>query len=453
MTSAIISALPRVLPILFKTVYEFSPAAREAWAAGKYIQVVTKTGKVLPILRDAATGRFVEVAAAGVKFAGGSVICMADAVFGAIETGILSHQMDKGFQKTYEEIAVVQEGITVLQQGMDVLQSSVGVLQASTALIGVGVASNLALSAVSLQQILKLREDVRLARVEIKDGFLDLKQVLGNQGAEIIQKIDEVASDIKFQHQKLMMAQAYGQFRQALGLMKNAIKCDLSVRGDTLGHARGLLANALATYSSPELFADVSSALAYLRRLECIWAMEQSLTMTFQLQNQGDAVKQRLTDLQYKIQRDVLNTIELCKSEEELAVLFPELARIARYDLPILQIWEGEIEWIQTLSQDEMQMLETIDVTKVESPDYSSNEDIAELPEQILYTDLSRASHFESLRDQLRFMVKPDMRKEYEIVINERSQQAGLNGLSQFSLESVSDQAITNLYWHLQPTT
>ncbi|MFM6205999.1 MAG: hypothetical protein ACKPEZ_11400, partial [Planktothrix sp.] len=83
------------------------------------------------------------------------------------------------------------------------LQSSLGVFKGTTAVIGVGVAVTAALSAVNLWQTLKLREDVKQLRLEIKDGFIDLKQALRNQGLEVIQQIDQVAQDITFNQHRL----------------------------------------------------------------------------------------------------------------------------------------------------------------------------------------------------------------------------------------------------------
>ena len=51
-------------------------------------------------------------------------------------------------------------------------------LQATTAFIGVGTVAVGVLSAVNLQQTLKLRKEVGQLRIEVKDGFIDLKQAL-----------------------------------------------------------------------------------------------------------------------------------------------------------------------------------------------------------------------------------------------------------------------------------
>jgi hypothetical protein len=181
---------------------------------------------------------------------------------------------------------------------------------------------------VNLQQTLKLREDVKQLRLEVKDGFIDMKKALKDQGEEIIQRIDQVAQDVKFEMHRLALRKAYGQFQEALNLIRTAqLIEDLSTRNITLGNAQLLLANALADYNDPHLL-EATSAAGHLRRVECAWAIEQTMALTFQLQNAPAAVSDRLSHLQDKIRQDSLTVVERCESEEELDFLFPELARI-----------------------------------------------------------------------------------------------------------------------------
>jgi hypothetical protein len=53
---------------------------------------------------------------------------------------------------------------------------------------------------VNLYQTLKLRKEVEQLRLEVKDGFIELKQALKDQGAEIKQLIEQVAQDVEFKH-------------------------------------------------------------------------------------------------------------------------------------------------------------------------------------------------------------------------------------------------------------
>jgi len=433
-------------PLLWETVYHFSPAIKGGLASGKYVQVVSKAGHLFPIARNIATGEFVGIAKAGTRLAAAPVVAIAEAV----QTGILSSQMNRGFQKTYREIAVVQEGIKSLQSGMTTLQTSVGILQASTALIGVGMVAGVVLSAVSLHQIFKLREDVKKLRLEVKDGFIDLKAALQDQGAAVLQRLDEVASDLKFHNQKLLMVKAYGQFREAVRLVKTALVCtELSARNDTLMAALNLLTDALSIYNSPELFVD-ATAIGLLRRLECVWAIEQMIALIYQLRGEPGAVRDRLSYLQQQIQNQSLQVVDQCESEDELDLLFPEVTRLQRCDLPILQTWEAQIEWSQSITPQDQERLAAIEMDVPEETTPSEPESLLELPEQAFYNSLKKTSHFLSLRDQLRLIVKPDLRRGYETYIQERSPAAGYKALVPSSWQEVSDLTVANLYWHFK---
>lgn len=384
------------------------------------------------------------------RLAAGPVFAIAEFASSAVQTGVLGSQIHRGFQKTYREIAVVQEGIKSLQGGMSALQTSVGILQASTALIGVGVVANVALSAVNLQQILKLRQDVKQLRLEVKDGFVDLKAALQDQGAIVLYRLDEVANDLKFHSQQIVMIKAYGQFQQAVELIKTALICsEESARKITLDNALNLLTNALATYTSPELFVDVT-AVGSLRRMECVWAIKQTIAITYQLLNDSHAAQHWLSQLCKTIQQDSLTVIDQCEWEDELDLLFPELLRIQRCDLPVLQIWQEQIEWWRTLSRQDQKRLAAVKVQAEEEPNEPSSEDVMELPEQALYDNLKQTSHFLSLRDQLRFIVQPKLRQNHERYITEQSPGSGYKALAPTNWEEVSDLTVANLYWHLK---
>ncbi len=166
---------------------------------------------------------------------------------------------------------------------MNAIQSSLGVLQATTALIGIGTVSTVVLSAVNLHQTLKLREDVKQLKLEVKDGFIDLKNALRSQGLEIIQRLDEVAEDIKFEQHRLEFIKAYGKFLEATKLIKTAISiADEASRNTELANARQTLSEAVASYNNPHLLSE-TSAPGYLRRVECSWAIEQAIILTYQL--------------------------------------------------------------------------------------------------------------------------------------------------------------------------
>jgi hypothetical protein len=419
--------------------FVFRPEHMLGLATGALKQVISSTGVPLSLVRDAATGQIVGHA---VGVAGQPFLAVPQMILG----GAQMIQTHRGFQATYKRLDVVQASVNALQ-------NSVGVIQATTALIGVGTVAGVVLSAVNLQQTLKLREDVKQLRLEVKDGFIDMKKALKDQGAEIIQRIDQVAQDVKFEMHRLALRKAYGQFQEALHLIKAAqLIEDLSTRNITLGNAQLLLANALADYNEPHLL-EATCAAGHLRRVECAWAIEQTMVLTFQLQNAPAAVSDRLSHLQGKIRQDSLTVVERCESQEELDFLFPELARIHSLDLPVIESWQNQVDWIQTLSPDEQQLLASSDNPTVASSD--GNEEsaiVAEPEEQLLYENLKSKSHYQSLRDQLKFIIKPDLRREHESYISQQAPASGLKALAPSNWQGIPDLTVANLYWYFQGT-
>jgi hypothetical protein len=146
-----------------------------------------------------------------------------------------------------------------------------------------------------------------------------------------------------------------------------------------------LLANALADYNEPHLL-EATCAAGHLRRVECAWAIEQTMALTFQLQNAPAAVSDRLSHLQDKIRQDSLTVIERCESDEELDFLFPELTRIHGHDLPVL----------------------------------------------------------------IKFMVKPDLRRTHESYISQQATATGYKALAPSNWEAIPDLTVANLYWYFK---
>jgi hypothetical protein len=231
----------------------------------------------------------------------------------------------------------------ILTSSLQTIQNSLGVLQATTTLIGVGTVAGVALTAVNLHQTLKLRKEVEQMRLEVKNGFIDLKQALKDQGAEIRQLIEQVAQDIKFEQHRTVLIRAYGLFVQAINRLRSAMQLqDISRRNAEIDAARGMLFEALADYTNPHLLAE-TCAPGQLRRLECSWAIEQAIITTYQVQNEISAVsdsygalRDRLNQLQTKICEDTHTVINQCESHDELDFLFPELTRIHNHDLVIV---------------------------------------------------------------------------------------------------------------------
>ena len=348
-------------------------------------------------------------------------------------------QIHGGFQTTYKKLDVVQASLQALQNSM-------GVLQATTAVIGVGTVAGVALSAVNLHQTLKLRQDVKQLRLEVKNGFIDLKQALKDQGAEVIRRIDQVAEDVEFKHHRTILIQAYGLFTKALKRLQSALTIqEVNLRNSEISGVRGMLFEVLADYDNGHLLEGTCSA-GQLRRQECVWAIEQAITTTYQLQNEYAVVSDRLSQLQHKIRQDTLTVIDSCKSEEELDFLFPEITRIYTHDLAVVESWQNHVDWTQSLSSDDQQLLTSSDMLAADSSDIA----VVKPEEQSLYENLKQKSHYLSLRDQLQFMVKPDLRLNHEFYISQKALSSGYKALALPNWQEVSDLTVANLYWYFK---
>jgi len=418
----------------------FRPEHMAGLATGTLKVLYSRTGVPLSMVVDAQTHQFVAHAIGFTTKATGLTI---NSLFAPA-------QLLMGTAQMYQN----HRGFTAVLDGLSVIQSSLGVLQATTAVIGVGTMAGVALSAVNLHQTLKLREDVKQLRLEVKNGFLDLKKALRNQGTEIIQRIDEVAQDIKFEQHRLELIKAYGRFLEATKLMKTAMSIqDLSARRVELANARQTLGEALASYNNPHLLSETSTA-GQLRRRECAWAIEQTIVLTYQLQDEPAAVSDRLSHLQDKIRQDSLTVIDRCETEDELDFLFPELTRIHDHDLAVLESWQNHVDWMRSLPASELKLLQSADFTNSESPVNSdiNTDTIADSapPEQLLYENLKQKSHPESLRDQLQFMMKPELRRDSESYITQQAAIAGYKTLVPTNLQKASDLAVANLYWYFK---
>jgi len=411
--------------------FQFPPAIQAGIAVGRYVQVVSSAGVPLGIARDVATGRFIGHAV-GVMSNGAALNPL---------LGIPQLVMSGG------QIYQNHLGLQALKS----LSASVATLQATTAVIGVGVAAGVALSAVNLWQTLKLREDVKQLRLEVKDGFIDLKQVLKDQGTDIKQLIEQVSQDVEFKHHRTILGQAYGRFIQAINCLRDAMKFqDANRRNAQIDLAKGMLFEALADYENPQLLEGTCVA-GQLRRRECAWAIEQAIAMTYQLQDAHEVVSDRLSHLQTKIRTDSLTIISSCESEEELDFLFPEVMRIHNHDLAVLNSWQNNVDWIQTLSSEEQNILSSSDITVADSIDIKQAlVALAKPDEQTFYENLKQKSHFLSLESQLQLMMQPDLHQEYVSYISHQAAIAGYKTLIPSNLQQASDLAIANLYWYFK---
>ncbi|AFY58050.1 hypothetical protein Riv7116_5683 [Rivularia sp. PCC 7116] len=291
-------------------------------------------------------------------------------------------------------------------------------------------------------------------RSEVKNGFIDLKQALREQGAEIRQVIEQVAQDIKFEQHRVVLVQAYGIFTQALQRFHSAMQIqDDSRRNAEIDAVRGMLYQALASYTNPQLLGETCAA-GQLRRLECAWGIEQAIVATYQVQNEMSAVSDRLYHLKNHICENASTIINSCTSEDELNFLFPEMSRIRNHDLAVVETWQNQIDWMQSLPKDELELLNNSDLNSSETEKIaeieSTSTGLSVPPEQVIYETISEKSHYYSLREQLKFMFQPDLRKDYESYINQRAKIAGYKQLITNNLQQASDLTIANLYFYFK---
>ncbi|MBD1881167.1 hypothetical protein [Coleofasciculus sp. FACHB-T130] len=414
--------------------FQFAPAIQAAIEAGKYVQVFTSAGVPIGMARDASTGQFVAHAIGAV--AQNSPLSPLVSPLHLVTSGVQMYQTHMGFQ--------------AVQAGLQTIQTSLGVLQATTAFIGVGTVAVGALAAVNLHQTMKLRKEVGQLRLEVKEGFIDLKQALKDQGAEIKELIEQVAQDVEFRNHRTILIRAYGLFTQALHRLRSAMQIqDANRRNAEIDGARGMLFQALADYDNRELLEATCSA-GQLRRLECAWAIEQAIITTYQVQNEPSAVSDRLSHLQNKICQDSLNVIDKCETEDELDFLFPEITRIHDHDMAVLESWQNQVDWMQSLPPSELKLLQSADFSNSEVTVSTDTTALAAPPEELLYENLKQKSHFVSLCNQLEFMMQPELRREPESYISQQAAIAGYKTLVTSNLQKASNLAVANLYWYFK---
>jgi hypothetical protein len=228
---------------------------------------------------------------------------------------------------------------------------------------------------------------------------------------------------------------------------------DVNRRNAEIDAARGMLFEALADYTNPHLLEETGSA-GQLRRLECAWAIDQTIVATYQVQNEIGAVSDRLSHLQDKIRQDSLTVIDRCETEDELDFLFPELTRIHDHDLAVLESWQNHVDWMRSLPPSELKLLQSADLSNSEitanSDAIADTSPLVAPAEQLLYENLKQKSHPASLRAQLVLMMKPSLRQEFASYISQQAVLAGYKTLVPANLHKASDLAVANLYWYFK---
>jgi hypothetical protein len=423
--------------------FEFTPTIKAGIEAGNYLEVFSN-GVSTGIARDTATGELVGYAISA-RVGDNPVSPLFTPVQFLMKRANMV-QTYIGFQENYQEMSFVEAGLKSLQTNIEILQST-------TALIGVGTVASVALKAVNLHQTLKLKKEVEQIRFEAKNGFINLNQALKEQGAEIRQIIEDVAQDINFEQHRIVLVQGYSLFIQAHKRLQAAIQLqDFSQRNAEIAEVRGMLLKALANYTNPR-FLEETSAPGQLRIFECTWAIEQAIATTYQVQNEISAVSDCLWRLCDKISEQTCMVIDSSQSYDELDFLFPEISRFRNHDFAILETWQAQVDWIRSLSKSEIELLANSDFNTSEPAHtfYINQATVLTVPpEQLAYEDLTEKSHFYSLRDQLIYMFKPDLRFKYEVYINEQASIAGYKTLVLNNLQKASNLAVTNLYYYFK---
>lgn len=414
--------------------YLFSPAMQALLNSGALQQVFSTTGQVLPLLRDPQTGRFVAMAV-GAATNGTPIAPL-----------LISVQAVAGVANMIQ----TQAGLGAIAGQLSTIQTTLGVLQATTAFIGLGTVAVAALSAVNLHQTLKLRQDVKKLHHDMKDGFLNLEQALNVQGAEIIQRLEEIPNEVEFRAHRQALTMAYGRFLEASSRIETAMLIeDGGTRNMVLANIQQTLGEAVADYRNPHLLSELGAA-GQLRRYECAWAIEHAIAITYQLQDAPAALSKHLSELQNKIRRDVLAVVDSCEYEEEIDFIFPEIARIQNHDLALLSAWQEQIDWARSLPPSELELLRSADFDQ-SLDDAESAVPASEMPgEQVFYKTLKQKSHLSALCDHLRFTMKPELRKNHEAYVSTQAAQSGQRTLTSSNLRQMSDLAVANLYWYFK---
>lgn len=434
--------------------YIFTPATQARLNSGNLVQPATKTGKLLPAARDAVTGEFVELAK--IFYQSRSETLSSRGVIGLLAQLAGGGPIQPLVAPVYVTLAPLQvaqthQGFQKIYRMLNCLKINLAVMQATAAVIGIGAVSSTVLSAVNLNQVLKIREEAKHQKLKIKDGFIDLRHILKDRGVEVIQQIFKVAHDSSFEMHRQKLVNGYEIFSKAIKRCQSALTVpDLKLRNSEINSGRDMLFEALKIYDNPSLLEGVCSA-GQLRQMECVWAIEQAIGVTFHLQRAYNMVSDRLLELQSKICQNLLTVVKGCQSEPELDFLFPEVTRILGHDLSVIEFWQNEVDWMQTLSPKELHQLASLDKLtgeSLKSSVYTTFEVLAAEPS--LYESLKQKSHFLSLRDQLTFAVSPETRRRYEFYVSQQAIATGYQGLAASNWQEISDLTVANLYHFFQ---
>lgn len=434
--------------------YLFTPTTQARLNTGKLLQPAGKTGKLLPAARDPVTGEFVEIAK--IFYPSTTATLYDRGVLGLLAQLGGGGPVQPLVAPVYVtlvplQVAQTHQGFQKIYRMLNCLKINLAVMQATAAVIGIGTVSSTVLSAVNFDQILKMREEAKHQKLKIKDGFIDLRHILKDRGVEVIQQIFKVAHDSNFEMHRQKLVNGYDIFSKAVKRCQSALTLpDIKLRNSEINSGRDMLFQALKIYDNPSLLEGLCAA-GQLRQMECVWAIDLAIGVTFQLQRGYDTVSSRLKELQSKIRQDILTVVKGCQSESELDFLFPEVTRILGHDLSVIEFWQNEIDWMQTLSPKEQHQLASLDKLSGDTLKSSVHTTFAVLAaEPSLYDNLKQKSHFLSLRDQLAFAVSPELRRVYEFYVSQQAIATGYPALAASNWQEISDLTVANLYYFFQ---
>jgi hypothetical protein len=103
-----------------------------------------------------------------------------------------------------------------------------------------------------------------------------------------------------------------------------------------------------------------------------------------------------------------------------------------------LNSWQNQVDWMLSLSADERKQLASLSREKTPVSKTEEEVGIVAEPEEIaLYQNLQQKSHFKSLRDQLRFLIKPSLRQQHESYISQKATTSGYKALAPSNWQEV----------------
>jgi len=336
-----------------------------------------------------------------------------------------------------------------LKKGMESLQEKASILESATATLGVGVALQGILSALNLQQTGKSNLKLDQVLLELQTGFTELKSIINHQGDEILKAINQVNQEIKLEMHRVEFVKAYGIFQSVHHnqLPSALITQNSKDRNDKLNFIWNNLQICLAIYNNKELISSPLISEKW-KRLQSAWAIEQTLALVDILKNDFDACIFQLNHLKDKIIKDCMELTESCQSEEEIDFIFPRINYIINHDIILIDFWKNNLKVIQNLSIEDQEKLASFNVTDIVSLNKAQKSNALQKPSPFeLYQELKAQSHFVALKDQLKFILKPELRSEYESYIIQKAIALNFKGLALTNWKEVPDLTVANLYY------